>query len=248
MKTVDKAMTVLDQFSVERTEIGLSDLARTAGLDKAATRRLLVALSKHGFIEQITESKKYRLGQGFLRLARIREATVPLTKAAQEVNDWLAAKVSETTHISVAQSESLATIAHQMPRRGNIINVDPAEPLPFHATASGIAYLAFASNATRARILALPRTRFAAQTLLGEDQLRAKIETTKQDGFALSRHSFEDGVGSIAMTFSMNQPDPAGAISIALPEARLTPSRITELLPILKEAVSRIETTLNGNS
>ena len=83
MKTVDKAFSVLDQFSLTRTEIGLSELSRMAGLDKAATRRLLVAMSKHGFIEQSAETRKYRLGHGFLRLARIREATVPVTQAAQ---------------------------------------------------------------------------------------------------------------------------------------------------------------------
>ena len=47
MKTVDKAMTVLGQFSLENSEIGLSELSRLACLDKAATRRLLVALGKH---------------------------------------------------------------------------------------------------------------------------------------------------------------------------------------------------------
>ena len=82
MKTVDKAFSVLDQFSMENTEIGLSELSRLASLDKAATRRLLVALSKHGFIEQSADTRKYRLGHGFLRLARIREATVPIVRAA----------------------------------------------------------------------------------------------------------------------------------------------------------------------
>ena len=65
MKTVDKAALVLDQFTVERKEIGLSELARLINNDKAATRRLLLALSKHELIEQDEETRKYRLGKGF---------------------------------------------------------------------------------------------------------------------------------------------------------------------------------------
>jgi len=62
VKTVDKAMHLLNRFSIEQTEIGLSELARLADLDKAATRRLLVALAKHGYIEQSADTRKYRLG------------------------------------------------------------------------------------------------------------------------------------------------------------------------------------------
>ena len=104
MKTVDKALGVLDQFSLENREIGLSELARMASLDKAATRRLLVAMAKHGFIEQSAETRKYRLGHGFLRLARIREATVPVSRIAQEVTDWLVGETNETAHVSLPLS------------------------------------------------------------------------------------------------------------------------------------------------
>lgn len=115
MKTVDKALSVLDQFSLEKTEIGLSELSRMAGLDKAATRRLLLALAKHGFIEQVAETRKYRLGHGFLRLARIREATVPLARAAQEVADWLVEQTGETAHVSIPGKTGMTTVAHRMP-------------------------------------------------------------------------------------------------------------------------------------
>ena len=104
MKTVDKAMTVLDQFTLENREVGLTELSKLAGLDKAATRRLLLALAKHGFVEQARETRKYRLGLGFLRLARVREATVPMERVAQEVADWLALKVNDTVHVSVPGS------------------------------------------------------------------------------------------------------------------------------------------------
>ncbi len=246
MKTVDKAFTVLDQFSAERTEVGLSELARLADLDKAATRRLLVALSKHGFIEQSAETRKYRLGQGFLRLARIREATVPMAQAAQSVVDWLVEEVDETVHVSVPAGAAMSTIAFRLPRRGNVINLVPADALLYHATATGYAFMAHATQGTLTRVLALKREATAAGTLTAKADVMAKIEETRAQGYARTRNSFEDGVSSVAMPFYFDQPDPAGAISIALPEARMTDERCAELLPFLREAIARLEKALTG--
>lgn len=246
MKTVDKALKVLEQFSLERPELGLSELARLADTDKAATRRLLLAFSKHGFIEQSAETRKYRLGTGFLRLARIREATVPMARAAQEVVDTLLEAVDETVHISVPVATSMATIAHRLPRRGNVINIEPTEALPYHATSSGLVYLAFASTETCMRVLQLQRLAVTASTLVKKQDILDKLSQIRDLGYACSYNSFEAGVASIAMPFFNKQSDPAGAVSIALPDTHLTSARTKELLPPLRSAAKQMETALKG--
>lgn len=246
MKTVDKALSVLDQFSLDHTEIGLSELSRMAGLDKAATRRLLVALAKHEFIEQAADTRKYRLGHGFLRLARIREATVPIARAAQEVTDWLVELANETVHVSIPGAQGMATIAHRLPRRGNVINIVPSQVLYYHATASGLAFLAFASDETVNKVLALPRERITEATVTSKADLRKLIKEFKELGYSHTRNSFEVDVSSIAMPFFQDATDPAGTIALALPKNDLTDARRDELLPLLKQAVNRLEAALTG--
>jgi len=246
MKTVDKALSVLDQFSLDNTEIGLSELSRMAGLDKAATRRLLVALKKHEFIEQSADTRKYRLGHGFLRLARIREATVPVARAAQEVADWLVELANETAHVSIPGAQGMMTIAHRLPRRGNVINIIPSEVLHFHATASGLAFLAFASAETANRIFALPREKITEATVTSKADLRKLTATFREQGYSQTRNSFEIGVSSIAMPFFQDATDPAGSIALALPRNDLTDARRDDLLPLLKDAVKRMEAALTG--
>ena len=246
MKTVDKALSVLDQFSPEKTEIGLSELARMAAHDKAATRRLLVALAKHGFIEQVADSRKYRLGHGFLRLARVREATVPLESAARAVCDWLVERAGETVHVSVPGPHGMSTVAHRLPRRGNVVNIDPSQLLNFHATASGMAYLAFASPARLEQALALPRERLTEATVTDADELRAMLSSFRKAGHSHVRRGFEADVASIAMPFFISGEEPAGAIALALPHHDLTSKRQAELVPLLREAVAQIETALSG--
>lgn len=246
MKTVDKAMSLLSQFSIESHEFGLSDLARAADLDKAATRRLLVALAKHSFIEQISDTRKYRLGPGFLALARIREVSVPVAKAAQETVDWLSAEVGETTHIAVPERSSMVTLAFRMPSRGNVINIFASQKLLYHATASGLAFMAFASGETRKRVFGLKREKLASETLISKDEISARLEETRASGFAFCRNTFEDGVASVAMPYGLNDVDPAGTVAIAVPDASMDETRRASLIAPLKQAVERLERSLTG--
>lgn len=246
MKTVDKAMSVLDQFSMERTEAGLSELANLAGLDKAATRRLLVAMAKHGFVEQVAVGGKYRLGHGFLRLARIREATVPIVRAAQETTDWLSTQVDETVHIGVPGEKGMTTIAFCMPSKGNVINIIPTQVLPFHLTSSGLIYLAFATDETRDRALSIKREKTTDASQTRKTDIVRTIDAFREQGYSQSRNTFEKGVASIAMPFFGNGADPAGTVAIAVPDANLNEERINELLPFLHEAVARMHTSLTG--
>lgn len=246
MKTVDKAMLLLRQFSLENLEIGLNDLARATGQDKAVTRRLLISLIKHGFIEQNPENRKYRLGHGFLSLARIREATVPMVKATQIVSQWLSAQANETVHVGIPGETGMATAAFTLPSRGNVINLRPADSYPFHSSSSGLAFLSFCSDQTRERLLKLKRAKLTPYTVTDLGELKKLISETRISGYACSRNAVDVGVASVAMPFFTGGKDPAGTVAIAVPDANLNEARMEELAALLKTAVNKLETALTG--
>lgn len=246
MKTVDKALTVLDQFSFSNQEIGLNEISRMAGVDKAATRRILVALMKHNFVEQSEETKRYRLGHGFLRLARIREATVPVSHIAKDVVNWLVGLTNETVHVSVPGQQGMTTIAHKLPNRGRVVNIVPAQILNYHATASGLVFWAFATKETAERIFSLEREKITQKTTTSKTELKRLVQEFRAQGYSQTRNTFEDDVSSIAMPFFSEPGDPTGSIAIALPASEMTADRLDTLLPLLKEAVRRIEQALTG--
>ena len=78
MGTVGKALELLDLFSRSRPQAGLSELARLAGVNKATCYRMLGEMALHGLVEQVGPSREYRLGPALVRLARVREAAVPM--------------------------------------------------------------------------------------------------------------------------------------------------------------------------
>ena len=52
MSSASKALELLSHFNTTRPEIGLSDMCRLAGRDKATTYRHLQVLEAAGFVEE----------------------------------------------------------------------------------------------------------------------------------------------------------------------------------------------------
>jgi len=241
-------MGLLGLFSVEQTEFGLSELARLAGLDKAATRRLLVSLAKHGFIEQDAESRRYRLGTGFLRLARIREITLPTAEICQGVVDWLTEMTNETAHASVRGAGALTTIAYCEPMRGTIVHIDPGEALPFHATASGIVYLGFAPSAERDSLLRGRLASFTGHTPVHRAEVLRRAEQAFAQGYCFNERGFEDEVSGVAVPFFGTSGAVAGTVAVATPSSRMTAERREQVTELLLQASARITAALGGEA
>lgn len=220
MQTVDKAMKLLTLFSIKQPEIGLTELSRLAGYDKAATRRFLVALQEHDFIEQNPTTRAYRLGTGFLHLAKIREATFPLDKVIHAALERLSQNTQETAHATLLSDTRLVTLAVSFPNRANRVHLDIGEALPFHATASGMVYLAFSDTQALKHVTGSLKS-YTSSTNTDEKALKAWIKQAHSQGFAMTANGYEHEVTGIAVPYFNNQALAMGTLAVATPSPRM---------------------------
>lgn len=226
MKSVDRALYLLSYFTVQEPEWGLSDLARKSKVDKATTLRILVALIRNGFVEQHAETKKYRLGIAVLRLARVREASFPLLSFINPVLDRLAEEMEETAHATLAAETAMITVAVTEPKRSTRVWVNPSQLLPFHATASGLAFLAFAAPEVRDGVFAEGElVRYTKNTVVDEEELRAQLDQIRNRGFAFAPGSFEVESSGVAAPIFSSSGDAFGSVAIAGVASRMTKDR-----------------------
>lgn len=199
MKTIDKAVYLLGFFTLEAPEHRLSDLARAAGIDKATAMRVLASLAAGGLIEQHPETRKYRLGTAVLHLARLREASFPVLSVLQPILDELTVEVGELTHACLCSGSAMMTIAVAEPNRATRVYINPAQALPFHATASGLAYMAHVSeDVQKAIVRKINFKSHASRTISNANALAEKLLDVRRQGVAVSSRSFEDDVTGIA--------------------------------------------------
>lgn len=240
MRTVEKALRLLDLFDERRSEAGLSELARLSGIDKATVLRMLGDLAATGLIEQDPSSRQWRLGAGILRLARLREAAFPVTGIINAILERLAQETGETAHASLRAGRDLGTIGVVESARSNRVYIEPGLMLPLHATASGLAYCAFARPEVRADVLARPLAAHTETTPTTTEALARRIDEARARGYASADQTYESEVYGIALPLFGADGFAVGALAVATPTSRLTDSHrdriIAALAPAAREA------------
>jgi DNA-binding IclR family transcriptional regulator len=236
MGTVTKALSLLTYFNNSRPEIGLSDLTRLSGMNKATVYRMMREMQDQGFVEQAGGGRAYRLGPEVLRLASLREAAVPLLSVSREVLDALCADTGETAHMSLVRGDALITLAYRYsPAHATRVMMEDAEVLAFHATSSGLAVLAFADPEFTDRILAQPLSAHTDLTLTDPNAVRAVLQIVRASGIAESIGGFEDDVHSHAAPVFGTDRRPVGALAVAAPMARVNDAT----RPLIRDRVKR---------
>jgi DNA-binding IclR family transcriptional regulator len=219
--TVAKALTLLDHFSEDEPELGLSDLARRSGADKATVHRMLTVMADSGLVEQRADTRLYRLGAAVLRLARIRETAFPITSVMQKELESLAALTGETAHASLISGRTMATIGVCESAKGNRVSLQAGEVLQFHSTASGLAVLSAMIADLREAILSRPLISKTPFTITDVPTLRAMLDAARQNGFAEAAQSNELEVHGIAAPIFDPGGLVLGAVAVAAPSHRM---------------------------
>ena len=246
MGTVSKALVLLDFLKAPDAQLGLTDLAKLSGFDKATTRRLLLELIANGFVEQDEVSKHYVLGPALQMLGKAREERFPLYKIILPMVKNLSDQTGETVHATEYGAGVLISICAQESDKAHRVSLDVGQKLPLHATASGFAFLASSSHSFVESFMKKPRQKFTANTPVAADQLLKLITQTKARGFSISNQSMEDGIHSVAAAFVGLSGKPIGTIAIAMPSSRTTPEGIEKFGKLAKLAAQEISSKLFG--
>lgn len=223
MSTINKALGLLEHFSSNAPEIGLAEFRALSGFDKGTVHRYLSNLRTAGFLEQNPTTRAYRLGPALIRLAAVREQTVPLLNVVAPHIDRFADDIGELVHAALPQPGGMSSLcAKDGGLSGTRVGFDDAEVLPFHATSSGIAMLAFGDPATANLGDTSALHAFTQHTAVSASDLDALINKARSLGYAFADQSFETDVRSVAVPFFGAGEAAIGTLAIATPSARMT--------------------------
>ncbi|MBM1634596.1 IclR family transcriptional regulator [Sulfitobacter mediterraneus] len=222
MSSISKTLELLAYFTSAQPEIGLSQLCRQAGRDKATTYRHLQALEDAGFVEQNPVTKHYRLGPALLQLAQIREETVPRKAGAETVLDGLVDTTGETAHVSVLSGTTVYPLVSRESHHHSTRAIIDVQSFPLHATASGLCALAFGPSELWPAAVAKLQT-FTDRTIASKEALQQTVAAVRQSGFGRSDRCYEDDIQGVSAPVFDQSGRFAGAVSVACVASRFTP-------------------------
>jgi len=221
VSTVAKAVELMNFFSAECAELRLADFQRLTGRDKTTTYRHLTALTQSGLLEQDAVSRAYKMGPAVLKFAHVRELTVPRRAGVRSILPKLADVSGETAHASILQGEMLVTLADHTSDRHSIRVVLDDAVLPLHATASGMAVLAYSGDALIQKACE-NLTAFTEKTVTSRDRLEEQLDRVRSSGFGELDSGLEFGVSGIAVPLFDSTQSVSGAVGVASLTSRVT--------------------------
>lgn len=247
MSTIEKALGLLEHFSGNQPEIGLTEFKTLTGVDKGTLHRHLTSLKNCGFLEQNPSTKAYRLGPAVIRLSAVRERTVPIIRTVENYIVQMADKVHELVHAALPQTNGMSAIyARDSGFHGTRVSFDEAEILPFHATSSGIAMLAFSDDAFVKAALSGQHAQFTPSTATQMDDIKEMIAATRATGYAAANQTYEADVCSLAVPFFRHSGEAMGTLAIATPAARMKSPLRDTCLTELMSASTNLSRDLGG--
>jgi DNA-binding IclR family transcriptional regulator len=193
--TVGKASRVLDLFTREAPEWGVTETALELQVPRSSAHDLLDTLAHTGLLRRV-DGNRYRLGLKLLTLSNAALESLAVRVQARPVMECLARKLAATVHLATLDGTDVVYLDKVTAEGGPRIALSGVgRRLPLHCTAVGKALLAHQSAGAIGQTLErLPLEPVTDRTIESVDALRFELAGARRDGVARDREGSVLGV------------------------------------------------------
>ncbi len=227
INSVDKAVTILNCFSVEKPVQGVGEIGQITGFTPSTVSRLLSTLESRGVVEKADGYGKYRLGYRIHLWGFVGQKRNNIAIIAKPVMEKLRDKCGEEVSLYILSDEKRICL-ERIPSKHAIAMVGSiGGSLPLHAGASGRVLLAFLSEEKRKEILENePIERLTPHTITDPVKLEETFHEIRKKGYGVSREEREPGAYSVVAPIRNVNNGVAASLSIAGPLYRLSDKQL----------------------
>lgn len=223
VQSIERAFAIIEEVARNRDGIGLADLSKRVGLHNSTTFHLVKTMVALGYLRQIKESKRYRIGRPLFALAASALDEVEMVSLAMPVLDDLTRQIGESSHFAVRMSDAVMVLARtpgpgafQLTERVGIVR-------PAYCTALGKVILAALRPDQLARYIERVELKpLTSRTIIDPRRLRREIDEVRRAGIGFDDREFNAEVRCAAMPVLDFSGRVAGAVGISAPAWRLS--------------------------
>ncbi|MFT4307276.1 MAG: IclR family transcriptional regulator C-terminal domain-containing protein [Microbacterium sp.] len=229
VQSLARGLAVIRAFDAEHPELSLSDVARRAGLTRAAARRFLHTLTALGYVR--AEGRLFALTPRVLELGFSYLSSLSLPEIVQPHLERLSREVDESVSAAVLDGTDIVYVARVPTRRIMSVRITIGTRFPAYATSMGRVLLAGLPEAQRdAALAASARAHLTDRTLTEADRLRAELDRVRAQGWALVDGELEDGLRAIAAPVHGKDGAVIAAVNVSTSTSRGTLARARQAL------------------
>lgn len=241
VQSIGRGFAILEEIARNRDGIGLAELSKRVGLHNSTTFHLVKTMVSLGYVRQMRDSKRYRIGRPLFALAASALDEIEMMSLATPVLEDLSRETGESAHFSVRMGDAVVVLARtsgpgafQLTDRVGVVR-------PAHCTALGKIMLAAMAPAQFEHYLR--RAELKAQTpksISSAERLSREIAEVRRLGLAIDDGEFDAEVRCVAVPVRDFTGRSVGAIGISGPVWRLSIEALQKRARGVRAAADRL--------
>jgi DNA-binding IclR family transcriptional regulator len=241
VQSIARAFAILEEVARDREGVALADLSKRVGLHNSTTFHLVKTMVSLGYVRQIKDTKRYRIGRPLFALAAGALDEMEMVSIATPVLQQLSLDSGESSHFAVSMNNSVVVMARtdgpsafHLTERIGIVR-------PAYCTALGKIILAALRPEQLDRYLERTDLRpLTERTITDPKVFLREIEEVRRAEIAFDDGEFDPEVRCAAIAVHDFTGRTVGAIGISGPVWRLSIQSLQNRTRILKEAAERL--------
>ncbi|MDR7079752.1 DNA-binding IclR family transcriptional regulator [Neobacillus niacini] len=245
VKSVDRALTIVSLVSQKKEGVRVTELASQLDLNKSSIFRLLATLVRHGYVEQDSETKKYKLGYKPLELSAILLESIDLRSQAKTFLKELETITNEVIHLVLFNDGEVIYIEKLEGNETLRTHSRVGRRAPLHCTSVGKVILA---NLTESEVNDLLERngmpKHTENTITDKESFMVELKKIRNQGYGIESEENEPGITCLAAPIFNNEGDITAAVSISGPSIRMADDRLEELKSYIISTGEKISSRL----
>ena len=241
VQSIGRAFAILEEIARNRDGIGLAELSKRVGLHNSTTFHLVKTMVSLGYVRQMKETKRYRIGRPLFALAASTLDEKEMVSLATPVLEELSRETGESAHFSVRMGDAVVVLARTSGQGAFQLTGRVGVVRPAHCTALGKVMLAALQPEQFERFLTQAEFEaFTAKSITSPDALRREITEVRRAGIAFDDGEFDSEVRCVALPVRDFSGTVIGAIGISGPVWRLSIEALQKRARLVRAAADRL--------
>jgi DNA-binding IclR family transcriptional regulator len=239
LQSVDNALRILELFSANVQELGVSDVSRMLGMGRSTAHRLLTTLENRGFVEQNLNTGKYKLGIKIVNIGANILGRLNIIEVCHPYLEQVSHETGETCHLALYGQGEITFVDKVSGKNPAIMSSTIGLKRSAHSTGTGKMLLAFRpENELEKYFGSSPLRRFTPTTITDGRELKEYLEKVREQGYSEDQQESDEGLVCFAAPIRNSTGKVVAAISVSGAASRMNSHR-EDMIAKIKDAAER---------
>lgn len=243
IRSINRAIDILQAFTIEKPNLTIEEITQTTKIPHSTVYRILCTLETRGLVQFDEKTLQYKPGLRLLEFGFLLSSVLDVSKEAEEILADLQQKTGQTVLMAAKDGEQIIYIYKKEKQEGLKFSSFVGQRRPYIYGVLGPALLAFLPEKEIERILKIPVTQHATETLRDQDVVRQRLKQIKSDRYYIESNETNLGVTGIGSPIVGLNNEAIAAIGIIGPAVEID-DQLEDFKHLIVEASSKISLKL----